>query len=546
MHDGSGDLLQVDTVVGHRYRVIRHVGDRGFGQVYVADDSAMDMQVALMRLDRAFAHPRVRESFFETRSTAAVNDPRIVDLSDYGEDLDGRLFLVMPWVEGATALGELLERGPLPWQRTKRIAEQIAGALAAAHAVGVLHGGLEPARVFVDADDGVHVVDFGLAPALTRPGGRPLTNASPLPGNMAYLSPEQLRGEGVDARSDIYALGVLLWELLTGAPPFVGDPMVVRTAHLEQPLPTLEARDAPTEIEALLQLALAKDKDERVGAAEFVALLESMPSVGSPRSRAATAAPAPPAPAPPPAPHAAQPTPPPPPAPSTTTALADVRDEAAIPQPIGHPNTHELTPTPTPIQPPPRKRRLGKIELAIIVFLGFDALVFAAWKLLADSEPAADTVASSEPAAEPEPDAAAESEPASRPSAKADPEPDGDGDPKPEPKLSVHEAVAAELPPEPDSPGPTRPRAPSLSDKDFREAMVEAREDIVQHCLDSRMRRTLKVALKVAPSGEVEYARVVGELGDTNLGRCVVKRVYRIEFPPTHTGGTHTYTLRLR
>ena len=294
MHDGSGDLLQVDTVVGHRYRVIRHVGDRGFGQVYVADDSAMDMQVALMRLDRAFAHPRVRESFFETRSTAAVNDPRIVDLSDYGEDLDGRLFLVMPWVEGATALGELLERGPLPWQRTKRIAEQIAGALAAAHAVGVLHGGLEPARVFVDADDGVHVVDFGLAPALTRPGGRPLTNASPLPGNMAYLSPEQLRGEGVDARSDIYALGVLLWELLTGAPPFVGDPMVVRTAHLEQPLPTLEARDAPTEIEALLQLALAKDKGERVGAAEFVALLESMPSVGSPRSRAATAAPPPP------------------------------------------------------------------------------------------------------------------------------------------------------------------------------------------------------------------------------------------------------------
>lgn len=226
-----------------------------------------------------------------------------------------------------------------------------------------------------------------------------------------------------------------------------------------------------------------------------------------------------------------------------------MRDDAAIPQPIGHPNTHELTPTPTPIQAPPRKRRLGKIELAIIVFLGFDALVFAAWKLLADSDPTADTVASSEPAAEPERlDAAAESEPASRPSAKADPEPEphGDGDPKPEPKLSVHEAVAAELPPEPDSPGPTRPRAPSLSDKDFREAMVEAREDIVQHCLDSRMRRTLKVALKVAPSGEVEYARVVGELGDTNLGRCVVKRVYRIEFPPTHTGGTHTYTLRLR
>ena len=91
-----------------------------------------------------------------------------------------------------------------------------------------------------------------------------------------------------------------------------------------------------------------------------------------------------------------------------------------------------------------------------------------------------------------------------------------------------------------------RPAAKSLTDKVFREAMVAARGEMLRDCLDSKMRRTLKVALKVAPNGKVEYARVVGNLGETALGRCVVEHVYDIEFPITHEGGSHTYTLRLR
>ena len=118
--NGPGDRLEANTVVAHRYRVIRYLGDRGFGQIYQAEDTATETDVVVMRLDREFSHPRVRESFFETRGDAQVQDPRVVDLTDYGEDLDGRLFLVMPWVEDAVSLDALVARhGALPWSRTK-------------------------------------------------------------------------------------------------------------------------------------------------------------------------------------------------------------------------------------------------------------------------------------------------------------------------------------------------------------------------------------------------------------------------------------------
>jgi hypothetical protein len=230
-------------------------------------------------------------------------------------------------------------------------------------------------------------------------------------------------------------------------------------------------------------------------------------------------------------------------------------DEAAIPRPIGMPQTHDLAPPTHATTPPPRKRRLGKLELAIIGFLAFDLLLIAAWKLFADGKPNAEvaaveekttaTAASDTPAPTPAPEDKAEPtpEPEAEPTPKPEPEPTPE--PAPKPSLDPNEIIAAELP-QPDSPGPSRPMSKSLSDKDFREAMVEAREEIVQRCLDSRMRRTLKISLVVKPNGEVEYARVVGSLAETQLGKCVIKRVYRIEFPATIEGGSHTYTLRLR
>jgi hypothetical protein len=218
---------------------------------------------------------------------------------------------------------------------------------------------------------------------------------------------------------------------------------------------------------------------------------------------------------------------------------------AGVPQPIAD------TPKSEPLRSsvPPRKRKLGALELALIVFLAFDVLLFAAWKVFwADSKPDANEAVAATEAPRPEPEPPPKSQAPAEPPQPVvlAPKPLPPVDP-PRPRLSAEEAIAAVLPPEPETPGPVRPAAKSLSDKVFREAMVAARGDMLKACLSSqKMRRTLKVAMKVAPSGKVEYARVVGELGETALGQCVVKHVYQIEFPITHEGGSHTYTLRLR
>src|SRR5690606_28053428 len=215
---------------------------------------------------------------------------------------------------------------------------------------------------------------------------------------------------------------------------------------------------------------------------------------------------------------------------------------AAVPQPSPQIMARPESPRPAAA---PRKRGLGKLELAILVFLGFDLLLFAGWKLLfgnADSTDDAE-IASAEPGPEPEPQPTPEPQPepvepvASPPAPEPEPEP---AEPS-APRLSVEEAIAAEFPPEPDTPGPVRPAAKSLTDKVFREHMVAARDGMLRKCLDTKMRRTLKIALKVAPSGQVEYARVVGSQGETALGQCVAKQVYKILFPVTHEGGSHTY-----
>ena len=613
MSEAPSDSFETGTMVAHRYRVRSYLGDRGFGQVYEAQDSAMVQRVALMRLNREFSRPKARESFFDTRSTATVDDPRIVDLCDYGEDVDGRLFLVMPWVEGAEALDELLAReGVLAWPRAKAIVKQTARALEAAHKKGVLHGALEPSRVFIDKRGGVHIVDFGLAPALAPPGlvppkqagsvGPRVTFSGPLPGKIEYLSPEQIRGEAVDARSDIYALGVMLWELVSGAPPFVGDPVTVAEAHLDAALPEFprgaefprgvaggSPNRAPTELEPLLHLALTKASDDRIASAgEFLTLLEAMPGAREQRpgvTRAATprlpdGPPRPPrrsAPTGPPGsgPPASGPPANGPPGPGKTvlvnglpnvspagsgmgsamgSAIGSPSGPAMAPPPAdalaGVPRAIDPDPDPSPSAPPlshsptppPPKRRLGKLELAIVVFLALDLLLFGAWKLFTSADPAEPTVAAEQlEQAQPNderPEPTLEPEPPPKPVAVANP--------APKPPLTVEQAIASEFPPEPDNPGPVRPMADSLSDKALRETLVSARAQMLAECLDTRMRRTLKISLKVAPDGSVAYARVRGSLAKTSLGECVIKEVYKVEFPPTYEGGSHTYTLRLR
>src|SRR5690606_30119506 len=250
-----------------------------------------------------------------------------------------------------------------------------------------------------DEHDGVHIVDFGLAPALTGSTGAPtreVTMTGPLPGTIEYLSPEQVRGEPLDARSDIYALGVMLWELIAGKPPFVGDAVRVAEAHLNAPLPELPRRRpvgpsrspsnslsnwAPADLEPLLHLALAKDPGERLASVgEFLQLLTAIPAVDESTHRAKPRPAIPPAPvgkstvivrgpastvAPPPPARARPSAPPPavaqqaitrPPEPAVARPVDDNSAAAAVPQPSPQIMARPESPRPAAA---PRKRGLG-------------------------------------------------------------------------------------------------------------------------------------------------------------------------------------------
>jgi serine/threonine protein kinase len=562
------DRLDSETIVAHRYRIVRFAGNRGFGQVYQAEDSATDATVSVMRLDREFSRPAVRDRFFATRGSAQIEHPGAVDLSDYGEDLDGRLFLVMPWIVEAEALDELIAREHrLTWPRARAIIEQVAEALGAAHSRGILHGGLEPSRVLIDPRGSTHVLDFGLAPALesaaTTNANKPtpqVTDTRVLAGKPAYMPPELVRGDPPNERSDIYALGLMLWELLAGSPPFTGSPVDTLHKQIHDPLPELVRGDAPVEVEALLHIALAKLPDERFASiAELLETLRALPGttvapMALPRTKTEPlkpgvapakpgVAPAKPGVAPPiPAQPAAKTSPPPIPSKPSTGAQPILAPVPELEQPA-----RALAPEPTrsvPVVPKPaRKRGFGLLERAIVGFLLFDLALFGAWKLLLDddAEPSAPTAElAAADATSPEPEELRQAAPTPAPPKPRVAEPASAAVPEPQPEPTT--LAEPEL-----EPLPIEDLPKELGDADFRRTMVDARDLIAARCLDDqRMRRTLKVAIKVLPSGKVEWSSVLEALGKTALGKCVARQTRQLEFPPSDEGGSHVYSLRLR
>jgi tetratricopeptide (TPR) repeat protein len=217
---GLGAVLPAGTRVAGRYRIAGLLGVGGMGMVYRAQDERLGVEVALkvLRPDVA-ADAELGERFRRELVLARqVTHRNVVRIHDLGED-GGRAFLTMDFVDGRSLAQLLAEEGPLAPERAVAIARQLAEALAAAHGGGVVHRDLKPANVLVDADDRAYVSDFGVARSLTGGG---LTRTGGVVGTTAYLSPEQARGEAVDGRSDLYALGLILFEMLTGASPFPG------------------------------------------------------------------------------------------------------------------------------------------------------------------------------------------------------------------------------------------------------------------------------------------------------------------------------------
>ncbi|MBI5710299.1 MAG: protein kinase [Candidatus Eisenbacteria bacterium] len=268
------------------YRVLDVLGAGGAGTVYRAEDTLLGRPVALKFPHRdALRDASARERFLrEARIASVLDHPNIVVVFDVGEDRD-EIFIAMQLAEGHT-LRERLRAGPPPLAETLATGRAVADALAHAHARGVLHRDIKPENVIVGGDGRVKMTDFGIA---RRAGETRLTEAGTLQGTWAYLAPEVIRGEGGDARSDLYALGAMLYEMCSGRPPFTGDraETVLYRAVNDAPAPLPAA--TPPALSALVESLLAKDPERRPASAVEVA--DTLLHLTAPRAAAGVAAP---------------------------------------------------------------------------------------------------------------------------------------------------------------------------------------------------------------------------------------------------------------
>jgi len=260
----------IGELIGGRYEIEELVGTGGMSSVYRARDSVLERRVALKILHEHFsADPEYVERFRrEARAIARLNHPNIVTVIDRGE-FGKRQFIVFEHIPGEN-LKEVVEReGQLPVAQALALTHQIARGLAFAHQHGVVHRDVKPQNVLVDESGTAKVTDFGIARSLDP--GEELTQTGTLLGTSDYIAPEQASGEPVDARSDQYSLGVLLYELLTGEVPYPADSfMAVAMRHLRDPVPSVRERrrDVPDRVDKIVARAMAKRPADRFPSTE--------------------------------------------------------------------------------------------------------------------------------------------------------------------------------------------------------------------------------------------------------------------------------------
>jgi hypothetical protein len=269
------------TTVG-QYRLSQKIGEGGMGVVYVAEHTLLGRLAAVKLLLPALSQNReiVARFFNEARAATAIRHPGIVEVYDFGYSPDGSAYIVMEYLQGES-LAARARRGRISYRSALAITRQIAGALAAAHGKGIVHRDLKPDNVFLVPDaevpggERIKLLDFGIAKLAADPSQsmQQLTQTGAVMGTPTYMSPEQCRGVSVDARSDLYSLGCMLFELCTGRPPFVGEGFGdVLAAHIHLPPPSVVsiAPDVPAPLDLLVRRLLAKDPAQRLGSAEEI------------------------------------------------------------------------------------------------------------------------------------------------------------------------------------------------------------------------------------------------------------------------------------
>ena len=331
--------VQNPPVLGGRYELLRRLAQGGMASVYLARDQQLDRHVALKMLHPQFAtDPTFAERLRrEAHAAAGLSHPNIVGVYDWGRQGD-RYFIVMEYVSGHSLGAIIAARGALDPNAATAVAFEVAAALAFAHRAGIVHRDVKPQNVLLSADGHVKVTDFGIATMMGAGASAGLTETGTVVGTAAYLSPEQAQGEPTDARSDLYSLGVVLYEMLAGSPPFRGDtPVAVAYQHVQDPPPPLGhvATGVPRALERITMRLLAKDPDDRYLRAEdlreHLQLVREQLEQGPPEQ---VPAPPPPPPQPPPAPPPPPPQPPPrPPAPPPPPPQPPPRPPAPPPPP---------------------------------------------------------------------------------------------------------------------------------------------------------------------------------------------------------------------
>ncbi len=279
------------VVLNGRYELKRRVGRGGMAEVYLARDLLLERPVAIKILFPEFATDPSFVARFrrEAQSAAKLTHPNIVGVYDWGKER-GTYYIVMEFVDGQTVSELLRADGPIPASQAARIAADVAGALGYAHQKGVVHRDVKPGNVLIAKDGEVKVADFGIARAMTATSEENLTQTGSVMGTATYFSPEQAQGKPVDPRSDLYSLGVVLYEMASGKPPFQADsPVAIAYKHVQEPLPSLKERapSTPPDYEAVTVKALAKDPDDRyqTGAemrADLVRVRDGQPPLAPP------------------------------------------------------------------------------------------------------------------------------------------------------------------------------------------------------------------------------------------------------------------------
>ena len=266
-----GGLSMIQRVLARRYEILEHIGGGGMADVYKAHDKLLDRLVAVKILHAQFSNDAefIDKFHREAQGAARLAHPNIVNIYDVGEE-EGSHFIVMEYVPGDTLKSRIQKEGKLPVAEALQITKEIASALEQAHRNNLVHCDIKPHNILMMPDGHIKVADFGIARAVTS---ATMTYSGTVVGSVHYFSPEQAKGSAITPKSDIYSLGVVLYEMLTGALPFTGETTVsIALKHLQEEPPTIRQADPdiPPVVESVVLQAMSKDPAERPSSTELI------------------------------------------------------------------------------------------------------------------------------------------------------------------------------------------------------------------------------------------------------------------------------------